>query len=151
MRLILSSSYARNSTYTNEAGQILYKVDKPGTVLGPEIATIRKAVGTVNGVWMGDFALRANSLSSERQSMDKRDEGNEYNPGRYSTDEEFNDSDMEDEAGPSTDVSPALEGHFAFYAQVEYNYFKTSRFRYNSLDVSVKDFFRLEGSSWFGR
>jgi hypothetical protein len=70
---------------------------------------------------------------------------------RRSFDETFVDSDSEDEPGPSTRNLPVLEGHFAFYAQVEFHTFQSTRFRYNGLDVPVDEFFRKEGWSWFGR
>ncbi|KAJ3567191.1 hypothetical protein NP233_g6520 [Leucocoprinus birnbaumii] len=50
MLLLLSSLNPVNSSYATETGQVLYKVNK--TITGP--ATIRKAVGTVQGVWRGD-------------------------------------------------------------------------------------------------
>ncbi|KAF7777887.1 hypothetical protein Agabi119p4_3959 [Agaricus bisporus var. burnettii] len=154
MRLILSSPHPRNSAYSTEDGQVLYKVDKPRK-LRNEIATVRKAVNTVNGVWEGDFSFKKGATSplldvepQEKNELDKDGERRSMN----SQDGLFNNSDTEDDAsGQSTSKEPASEGHFAFYAQVEYHTFASSRFRYNSLDVSVSDYFRKEGWSWYGR
>ncbi|EKM83246.1 hypothetical protein AGABI1DRAFT_82873 [Agaricus bisporus var. burnettii JB137-S8] len=154
MRLILSSPHPRNSAYSTEDGQVLYKVDKPRK-LRNEIATVRKAVNTVNGVWEGDFSFKKGATSplldvepQEKNELDKDGERRSMN----SQDGLFNNSDTEDDAsGQSTSKEPAAEGHFAFYAQVEYHTFASSRFRYNSLDVSVSDYFRKEGWSWYGR
>lgn len=155
MRLILSSHHPRNSTYSTEAGQILYKVDKP-LKLGNSVATIRKAVGTVNGVWQGDESeskARAKSSFSDKEAVEREKDDLVYG-GRSSADsrdELFADSDSEDEVGSSTRGVPVLEGHFAFYAQVEFHTFASTRFRYNGLDVPVSEYFRKEGWSWFGR
>jgi hypothetical protein len=153
MRLTLSGRHPRNSAYVSETGQILYKVHKPRQ-FGPGTATIRKAVGTVHGVWEGDsnelVERRVKSSFSEKpeDSTDKRDDGGAGHGS--SVDRGLDDSDLEDEAEPS-DAGPAFEGHFAFYAQVEFRAFEATRFRYNGFDVSVNDFFRKEGWSLWGR
>lgn len=80
MRLILSSHNPRDSLYSTEAGQNLYKVNKSGS----GIMTVRKAVSKP-------------------------------------------------------------ESHFACYAEVEFHTFRSTRFRYNNIDVSVDEYFRKEG------
>ncbi|KXN87036.1 hypothetical protein AN958_09382 [Leucoagaricus sp. SymC.cos] len=159
MRLILSSPHPRNSTYTTEDGRILYKVHKPYQ-LSSSIATIRKAVRAVNGVWQGDLYAhppmeqRAHVKSTflpQRSSADNSRSGSEIKcdvEHVFQVDEKLVGSDAENDTRVS---SPLVEGHFAFYAQVEFRVFSASRFRYNSLDVSVDDFFHKEGWSWFGR
>jgi hypothetical protein len=74
-----------------------------------------------------------------------------HNGGRpLSVDETFVDSD--DERGEDeVDEIPVLEGHFAFYAQIEFKAFLSTRFRFDSRDVSVSEYFREEGWSWYGR
>ncbi|KAF9443147.1 hypothetical protein P691DRAFT_680154, partial [Macrolepiota fuliginosa MF-IS2] len=68
-----------------------------------------------------------------------------------SDDQAFADSDSEDEGGPSARNLPALQDQFAFYAQIEFHTFNSTRFRYNSRDVPVSEYFRKEGWSWYGR
>ncbi|EKM83257.1 hypothetical protein AGABI1DRAFT_104959 [Agaricus bisporus var. burnettii JB137-S8] len=160
MRLILSSSrHPRNSAYSTETGQMLYKVDKPHK-FGSSIATIRKAVKTIDGVWQGDLdskyagesflvdngemiAGEQNELekkSGERRSMDSQDAP-------------FADTDSEKDnlLGRSTNGLPVLEGNFAFHAQVEFHTFNSTHFRYNNLDIPVNRYFCKEGWSWYGR
>lgn len=151
MRLTLSSRNPRNSTYSTEAGEVLYKVDKP-LKLGP--ATIRKAVETVNGVW---------NHSSEHSNAQGKSPTHDKDPGvakddlvhdedrrpASPEDEAFADSDSED--GPSGSELPVFEGHFAFYAQVDFKTFKSTRFCYNGLVVPAGEYFRKEGWSWYGK
>ncbi len=59
MRLILSTPDPRNSTYTTNAGQILYKVKESSGRLKSEIATIQKA--SVNSVHGGVWQWRGGS------------------------------------------------------------------------------------------
>lgn len=164
MHLILSGRHPRNSTYTNgETGQVLYKVDKPHKLVGAGTATIRKAVGTVGGVWHGESA--ANSTSPGR-SLTLRSSGRESSPHEQDNDREserrlkgdgdrrssmdatFVDSDSED---VDEEEGATLEGHFAFYAQIEFNTFWSSRLRFDSRDISVSEYFRKEGWSWYAR
>lgn len=65
MRLILSSEHPRNSSYSTETGEVLYKIDKPVKITS-DVATIRKAVRTVNGVWHGDSNGPSSSPSHGR-------------------------------------------------------------------------------------
>jgi hypothetical protein len=162
MRLILSSRHPRNSVYTTETGQVLYKVDKPHK-FGHGIATIRKAVGTVHGVWQGDGLgpkVLVPSLSVEKSPFD--DPEPEVEEGRRdsmdSEDEDVpfadSDSDSDDVAERGSSVpstSGVLEGHFAYLAQIEFHGISSTRFHYNNLDVSVDELFRKEGRSWYGR
>ncbi|KAJ3565824.1 hypothetical protein NP233_g7397 [Leucocoprinus birnbaumii] len=181
MRLILSSRHPRNSSYSTESGEILYKVTKPPR-LGPRTVTIRKAVGTVQGVWQGDpdqsrpRSISASSSSASRgirakvptrpgtsESMVSKMTGRNRRDselvdvdggGRKSPtdDEGFTDSDDEDEEEEGVEPgSPTYEGHFAFYAQIEFNALLSPRFRFDSREVSVKEYFRKEGWSWYGR
>ncbi|KAJ3572618.1 hypothetical protein NP233_g2959 [Leucocoprinus birnbaumii] len=163
MRLILSSRHPKNSTYSTESGQLLYKVDTP-MKLGNRTATIRKAVATVDGVWQGSNDSPRLSLTqsgekspfSDKYSSEKYDTVPIPEADRQSVDEVFIDSDDEDEvdgggAGPSTLGLPELEGHFAFYAQIIFQTFQSSRFLLNSIETPVSDYFRKEGWSWFGR
>jgi hypothetical protein len=153
MRFILSSRHPRNSVYSTEEGQVLYKVNKPKQ-LGCGVATIRKAVKTVNGVWEGDLEFKlgpkSTLLDKEAQEKDELNQDDHYSIDCQ--DDPFSNQDSgDDEPGPSTNESPAAEGHFAFYAQVEFHPFALSRFRYNYLDIPVREFFRKEGWSWYGR
>jgi hypothetical protein len=160
MRLILSSRHPRNCVYTTETGKILYKVDKPRR-FGHGIATIRKAVGTVHGVWQGDGLAAqalAPSLPVEKSPFDdpEPEEGGRSIESRED-DAPFADSDSDDdddvEGGssvPSTSGG-ALEGHFAFLAQIEFHGILSTRFHYNNLDVSADELFWREGRSWYGR
>lgn len=153
MRLILSTRHPRNSTYSTETGEILYKVDKP-LKLGSTVATIRKAIGTVNGVWSNGSEhseARAKSPIHDKDSDMEKDDLIHDEGQRPSSpeDEAFADSDSEDD--PSGSGVPVLEGHFAFYAQVNFHSFQSTRFCYNGLDVPVSEYFRKEGWSWYGR
>ncbi|KAF5349704.1 hypothetical protein D9756_008876 [Leucocoprinus leucothites] len=161
MRLILSSRCPKNSTYSSESGQLLYKVDTP-CKLGVRTATIRKAVATVNGVWQSSSdSKKFQSIPSREKSpfdddkhiIEKQGEGSLPDSDRRSVDEAFTDSDEEDneKGGPSITDLPELEGHFAFYAQIKFQTFHSSRFLLNGIDTSVSDYFRKEGWSWFGR
>lgn len=156
MRLILSSRNPKTSTYTTDSGELLYKVDK-SHVIRTGTVTIRKAVGTVQGVWQGDSLKPQSSPKSDpfsdKSSFDKRDEPSMNDVDRRSVDEAFADSDSEDdsEAGPSTKDLPVLEGHFAFASQIEFRTFHHSQFRFNSIEQSTSEYFRKEGWSWFGR
>lgn len=40
------------------------------------------------------------------------------------------------------------EGHFALFAQIKFNAFQKSTFRYNSLEVPVEIFLRRIGWNW---
>jgi hypothetical protein len=154
MRLILSSRHPRNSAYSTEDGHVLYKISQPRR-LDFAVATIQKAVKTVNGVWTGDFGfnlgMNSTLLDVEARERDELDKDERYSMN--SQDDPFSSQDSgDDEPEPSTDEEiPAAEGHFAFYAQVEFHTFTSSRFRYNCLDIPVREFFRKEGWSWFGR
>lgn len=161
MRLILSSRHPKNSTYSTESGQLLYKVDTPYK-LGVRTATIRKAVATVDGVWQSNSDSRKlqsipsrekSPFGDDKHAIEKQEEGSVPESDRRSVDGAFIDSDEEDnnEGGPSTMDLPELEGHFAFYAQIKFQTFQSSRFRVDSFDTSVSDYFRKEGWSWFGR
>jgi hypothetical protein len=153
MRLILSSRHPRNSTYSTEDGQILYKVNKPRQ-LGFGVATIRKAVKTVNGVWDGELEFKSGTKSTplDTGSQDNDEPNTDDHGSVNSEDVVFSNQDSgDDESGPSANKLPAAEGHFAFYAQVEFQAFTSARFRYNYLDVPVQEFFRKEGWSWYGR
>ncbi|XP_006458728.1 hypothetical protein AGABI2DRAFT_176960 [Agaricus bisporus var. bisporus H97] len=161
MHLILSSRHPRNSRYHTEAGQVLYKVDKPRNVRS-SIATIRKAINTSNGVCKGNFTIRDRPPLPDRHHLNHTEREKDEVPEDIrrrsvdSHDAPFADSDSEDEVEPRQSMSGShvmhmMEGHFAFYAQVEFHSFSSTRFRYNSLDVSVSEYFRKEGWSWFGR
>ncbi|XP_006462973.1 hypothetical protein AGABI2DRAFT_186774 [Agaricus bisporus var. bisporus H97] len=165
MRLILSSRYPRNSTYSTETGQVLYKVNKPNT-FNDGIATIRKVVNTVNGVWQGDLqsqAIRPQSPHSDTAVAEQGvQEWGSLNPyrSRDSQDARFADSDREEddphndhELGPSTASglpSPDL-AQYAFCAQVDFRFLTPTRFYYNGLNVPVTEYFRKEGWSAYGR
>lgn len=183
MRLILSGRHPRNSTYATESGQVLYKVDKPNNV-GPRTATIRKAVGTVHGIWQGnldplprsptsvssssasrgnrakwrgragssDAAVSKGASPGSRRDSELVDVGEDRRRSSIE-DQAFADSDDEEEEGGLGEEprSPVYEGHFAFYAQIDFKTFLSSRFRFDSRDVSVKEYFRKEGWSWYGR
>lgn len=154
MRLLLDSAHPRNATYTNEAGQVLYKVDKPVTLDGMGTATIRKTVGTIEGIWQGDMSLPSNPRAREQSPFpDSTHEWSEdgADGDRRSIDKPFSGSDDEDEQERSPNELPKFEGHFAIYAQVEFHSWHSSRFRYNDLDVSVAEFFRKEGWRSYGR
>ncbi len=145
MQLILSSRHPRNSTYSAETGEVLYKIDKPYK-LSPTVATIRKAVGTVNGVWNGDseqFKVKANPLVHSSDSDGEK--------GDLIHDDSRWHNSPDGEARPSGSEVPVFEGHFAFYAQVEFHKVQSTRFRYNGLDVPVSEYFRKEGWSCYGR
>ncbi|KXN82687.1 hypothetical protein AN958_02252 [Leucoagaricus sp. SymC.cos] len=157
MRLTLSTRHPRNSAYTTESGVTLYKVDKPRTIANGT-ATIRKAVGTVHGVWQdGSLKLpdsdRPKSPFSDKEDMGK--EPSELNAERRSVDGTFTVSDLEDEGGDGPNTmgknSPALEGHFAFIAQVEFQTLESTRFHFDGRSVSVADYFRKQGWSSYGR
>jgi hypothetical protein len=156
MRLILSSRHPRNSTYSTEAGQILYKVDKP-TKLTCSVATIRKALNADDDLWRGklDSKTTIESYYDDNDETLDKDEREKDNKRRSldSVDAPCADSESENEAsiGPGMDGLPVLEDIFSFYAQVEFHTFRSSRFHYNSLDVPVSEFFHKEGWSWYGR
>ncbi|KAJ3554802.1 hypothetical protein NP233_g12347 [Leucocoprinus birnbaumii] len=155
MRLVMSNANPRNCTYRNEAGQVLYKIHKPITVDGAGTATIQKAVETVKGVWLGEsthtelpgrgrspFVDDAGADSSEKWYEGKDDSD------RRSLDKDFAGSDGEEE---DTKDLPALEGHLAFYAQVEFRCWHSSRFRIDGREISVNDYFRKGSWSSYGR
>jgi hypothetical protein len=155
MHLILSSRHPRNCLYSTEAGQILYKVDKPRSTHS-NVATIRKAVNTLNGVGKGSFNIQDKSPPADEDHIIRKKEETAKDHHRRSIDSHdapFADSEDEVEEGsrPSLSGLHVMEGHFAFYAQVEFHTFSSTRFRYNSLDMPVSEYFRKEGSSWFGR
>lgn len=103
----MSSARPRNCTYSSEAGQVLYKVDKPSSLDDNGTATIAKHTGEVNGTYQSGSAntkLHAGEL-------------------------------------------PLSEGHFTFYAQIEFHTWRSSRFRFNGHSISVDDYFRKDGSS----
>jgi hypothetical protein len=153
MRLIISTRHPRNSTYSTETGEILYKVDKP-LKLGSSVATIRKAVGTVNGIWHDGpehSKVRARSPIHDNDSEMEMDDLTHDDSRRPVSpdDEAFADSDSEDD--PSGNEAPTFEGRFAFYAQVDFHTFQSTRFRYNGLDVPISEYFRKEGWSLYER
>lgn len=118
----------------------MYKVTTP-LRLGPGTTTIRKAVGTIQGIWQGD------SETYELPELTRKTSDEEH--GVKGSEEVLIDG-VDDEPRNSMDV-PTLEGHFAFFAQIEFRAFSDSRFRYNSLDVPVNTYFRKLGWSWLGR
>lgn len=153
MRLTLSSRHPRNSCYSTETGQILYKVDKPHAS-GSGTATIRKAVNTVNGVWDGNLESSISSASRHSdqapvatevvvENVNDRSTSSLSVPYRGSTNELHS---SRRESGSTT-----LGGYFAFYAQVEFHSITSSRFRYNNLDVPVDKYFRKGGWSSYGQ
>lgn len=160
MRLILSSRYPRNSTYSTETGHVLYKVNKP---INDSIATIRKAVSTVNGVWQGDLQLevpRRQSLRSDVavavEDWEDRDLGSYRS--RESQDAQFADfvnleeNDHDSRLDHSfTSGSSASGEQFAFCSQVDFRLLSPTRFYYNGLNVPVTEYFRKEGWSTYGR
>ncbi|KAL9714606.1 hypothetical protein Ac2012v2_001263 [Leucoagaricus gongylophorus] len=127
MLLLLSSSNPANSTYATAEGQILYKVTKPfiGT------ATIRKAVRTVQGVWNGTHKLQR--LNDKPILVTCPDGSVEVQ--------------VVNETGDGLDLG-GYEGHFALFAQIKFNAFQKSTFRYNSLEVPVEIFLRRIGWNW---
>lgn len=136
MLLLLSSKKPANSSYVTETGQILYKVNRRKPTTGPVI--IRKAVGTVQGVWHGDSGTH--ELPDRRVS---RENSTAPEVEGQLLDETEND--------PSSSIEgPKFEGHFAFSAQIGFNAFANSRFQYNSLDVPVQTYLRREGWHWTG-
>jgi hypothetical protein len=168
MRLILSSRYPRNSTYSTETGHVLYKVNKSHK-FNDGIATIRKAVNTVDGVWGGDLQSQRTTLRPQSPDSDTaaevEHEGGDLSPyrSRESQDARFASSDPENddhcEAGPSTTGSHTgttsgpseYEEQFAFCAQVDFRFLTPTRFYYNGLNVPVTEYFRKEGWSAYGR
>ncbi|KXN82686.1 hypothetical protein AN958_02251 [Leucoagaricus sp. SymC.cos] len=66
MRLILSGDRPRNSDYSTESGQILYKVDKPSNVLTEGTATIRKLDGPYPGHFPFYAQVEFHSIRSTR-------------------------------------------------------------------------------------
>lgn len=140
MRLTLSTQHPRNSAYLADTGEVLYKVDKPLS-LGSTIATIQKAVGTINGARQGDSErsrpmIRGSSLARSQGDFVHGDNQRRSAQGGG----EF-----------SGNGEATFEGRFAFYAQIEFNQVLPTRFRYNGLDVPVSKFFRKEGWSGHGR
>ncbi|KAF5349553.1 hypothetical protein D9756_008801 [Leucocoprinus leucothites] len=133
MLLLLSSKKPANSSYVTETGQILYKVNRRKPTTGPVI--IRKAVGTVQGVWHGDSGTH--ELPDRRVS---RENSTAPEVEGQLLDETEND--------PSSSIEgPKFEGHFAFSAQIGFNAFANSRFQYNSLDVPVQTYLRREAAA----
>ncbi|KAJ3569646.1 hypothetical protein NP233_g4916 [Leucocoprinus birnbaumii] len=139
MHLFLSSPSALNSFYWTEAGIPLYKVETPPVPVGRTRRTfIRRAVETVDGVWMGD---------DERGTQDSEAEdyfANHFqsrSPSR-STSSTSSDSSIRE--------SRAFEGHFAHLAHIEYGAFKPSRILYAGQEVRAKDLFFSKGWSWYG-
>ncbi len=68
-------------------------------------------------------------------------------------DKAFADSEGEEEEDGLASGSgvPTFQGHFAFYAQIEFHGINPTRLCYNGLDVPVTEFFRKEGWSSYGR
>ncbi|KAF5349546.1 hypothetical protein D9756_008863 [Leucocoprinus leucothites] len=138
MRLFLSSPSALNSYYWTEAGHPLYKVETPPVTLGGTRRTfIRRAVETVDGVWIGDEKRELNeelndSLTSYLQSRSA-------SPSSIST------SSYSD-----TNDGRTFEGHFAHLAHIEYGTFKPSRILYAGQEVHASNLFRSQGWSWYG-
>jgi hypothetical protein len=157
MRLFLSRHHPGRSTYATETGQILYKANKPRKL--SSTATISKAVGTIQGVWQGD----SYELPGRGKESDSDDEGEEPGDGGNVDVGEgtfpfssfgvgLNLLPGKLEGTPSRTIpSPAHEGHFAFYAQIEFNAFGPSKFRYDYIETPVKEYLRNDGWNWLGR
>ncbi|KAF9442550.1 hypothetical protein P691DRAFT_714273 [Macrolepiota fuliginosa MF-IS2] len=160
MRLTLSTRHPRNSTYTTETGEVLYKVDTIRKFPDPGVTTIRKAVDTVNGVWLGDSEQlsghRAKPTFPEGKSLVSDKGGDDHSiDGRRSADSGFavGDSEHGDESRTRSSVGemPVREGYFAFYAQIDFRVFRSTRFQWDGHDVSVNKYFHEEGWSGYGR
>ncbi|KAJ3565825.1 hypothetical protein NP233_g7396 [Leucocoprinus birnbaumii] len=133
MLLLLSGRDPANSTYATETGQILYKVTKPLKSIFAT-ATIQKAVGTVQGVWLGDGG-----------AFEYPDPGTPSTAGTSHEVPMFAEGNDDSQGLDNLAAQPSFEGHFAFIAQVEINVVKPSLFRYNGLQVPVRDYLRFDG------
>ncbi|KAF9447155.1 hypothetical protein P691DRAFT_707235 [Macrolepiota fuliginosa MF-IS2] len=160
MRLILSHR-SRNSTYSTETGEVLYKVNTPRQFPGPGVTTIRKAVDTINGVWLGDSEQsnpRAKPTFYKRKLLvsDKGKDDSSIDGGRpveLDVDDAVvvSDSEHEDQTlRSSASEIPVHEGHFAFCAQIDFRTFQPTRFQYDGHDVPVSQYFHRSWS-WRGR
>jgi hypothetical protein len=137
MHLYLSSVSARNCFYSTEDGHPLYKVETPSVPLGKRRRTIiRRAVDTLDGVWLGDKeecyedlnGVLANHIRARSPSL------------RSATTSSYTD--------PHDGCS--FEGHFAHLAHIEHGAMKPSRILYAGQEVRTNKLFSSKGWSWYG-
>ncbi|KAF9439683.1 hypothetical protein P691DRAFT_690077 [Macrolepiota fuliginosa MF-IS2] len=152
MQLILSC-HSRNSTYSTKTGEVLYKVNIPCQLPGLGVTTIQKAVGTINGVWLGNSEQsnpRAKPMLYKRKLLvsDREEDDNSIDgccPVECNIDNTIvlSDSEHKEDQAPQSSPSkiPVHKGHFAFCAQIDFQTFQSTCFQYNGHNIPVSQYF----------
>lgn len=131
IHLYLSSPYATNSLYVTAAGRPVFKVETPPVSIGDTRRTIiRRAVDTVDGVWLGD---------EEKDSDEDRGETIPYIEAQFPS---------PSSEGPADSPHLSFEGHFAHLAHIEHATLKPSRILYAGREMHTNKLFKPKGWSW---
>lgn len=114
----------------------MFKVETPAVSLGETRRTIiRRAVDTVDGVWLGDKERESRRDTSNTLAV----LGQERSPSPSSS---ATSSEPEDIG--------TFEGHFAHLAHIEYGALKPSRILYAGHEMRTNRLFKAQGWSWYG-
>ena len=134
MHLYLTRRSHLNSSYVNDDGQVLYKVETPFKFVG--------LVSTIKSVLPGDITTpdcsKISDLAPPYESINDNDvEGDDEEP----------DDDADDEPDEE-DIE--LRYRFVHLAVIEYNKIATSVMRYRGEEYEMSKFFTKKEYGWFG-
>ncbi|KXN93333.1 hypothetical protein AN958_00257 [Leucoagaricus sp. SymC.cos] len=139
MHLYLSSPSALNSFYSTETGRPLYKVETPLISVGETRRTIiRRAVDTVDGVWLGEKEKKSDSEDLNNALIS-------YVQTRCVSPTSTTTRSSSDSRNDGT-----FEGHFAHLAHIEYALLKSSRILYAGHELRTDKLFQPKGWTWYG-
>jgi hypothetical protein len=138
MHLYLTKRSHLNSSYVNNDGQVLYKVETPYRLVG--------LASTIKSALPGDIGApgpnRMNETSPHGQTSDNDVEGDvEYDVVPNDDDE----NDIEHEANEETE----LQVRFAHLAEIKFNRITSSVIRFRGEEYETRKFFTRK--EWHGR
>lgn len=139
MHLYLTKRSHLNSSYVNDAGQVLYKVETPFRLVG--------LVSTIKSVLPGDIGApdpgpnKVNETSPQDQISDNDVEGDV----EYDVVPNDDENDIEQEANEETE----LQIRFAHLAEVKFNRITSSVIRFRGEEYETRTLFTRK--EWHGR
>jgi len=141
MRLYFSTDHVRNSTITNEQGQVLYKVITPfRPIFMKGISTIWKIIPNTTPL----YSTRANESYTEFEPNGEDSDDPDIAP----VDEEEPELELEEQ---EEEIILDMQDQFAELAQIKFHRFQTSLIRWFGLnqlgrgEVSTKEFMPSRG------
>jgi hypothetical protein len=142
MHLYLTGRSHLNSSYVNNDGQVLYKVETPFKFVG--------LVSTITSALPGDIPVSSPSRINDPPPYDQIGDNNVKGDVEY---DEIPDDDVD---GKHIDHEPAKEvielpDRFAHLAEIKFNRITSSLMRYRGEEYETSSFFTKKELGWHGR